>query len=88
LSTPVRYEAISLAEWRNDLDHLAGRPGTAINADMAKHISTMGHALSQRGGALKVPDSPALEHLLGRPPVSFRQFIRAHASQFRNGDGS
>jgi uncharacterized protein YbjT (DUF2867 family) len=82
LSTPVRYEAISLPEWRRDLDDLADRPGAGINADMAKHISTLGHALSQRG-ALKVPDAPALEHLLGRAPVSFREFIRAHASQFR-----
>jgi uncharacterized protein YbjT (DUF2867 family) len=87
LSARVRYEAISLAEWRKDLDDLARRPGTAINTDMAKHISTMGHALSQRG-ALKVPDAPALEHLLGRPPISFRQFIRAHASQFRNERGT
>jgi hypothetical protein len=80
---PVRYESISLAEWREDLDELARRPGAVVNADMAKHISTLGHALSLRG-AQKDPDVPALEHLMGRRPISFRDFIRAHMNQFAN----
>jgi uncharacterized protein YbjT (DUF2867 family) len=81
LSRRVRYEAVSLAEWREDLDELAKRPGAIMNADMAKHISTLGHALSL-SGAQKAPDAPALEQLIGHRPISFREFVRAHASQF------
>jgi uncharacterized protein YbjT (DUF2867 family) len=81
LSTPVRYESISLTEWRKELDELARRREALVNADMAKHISTLAHALSRRG-AQKAPDAPALERLLGRQPISFRDFIRGHAGQF------
>jgi uncharacterized protein YbjT (DUF2867 family) len=83
LSAAVRYEAVSLAEWRQDLDELAKRPGEIVNADMAKHISTLAHALSRRGAA-KGPDASALEPLMGRRPLSFREFIRARKGQFTN----
>jgi uncharacterized protein YbjT (DUF2867 family) len=83
LSTPVRYEPVSLGEWRQDLEELAKRPGEIVNADMAKHISTLAHALSRRGAG-KVPDAAALEPLIGRQPLSFREFIRARKGHFIN----
>jgi uncharacterized protein YbjT (DUF2867 family) len=83
LSAPIRYEAISLAEWRDDLDGLAKRRDAVMNVDMAKHISTLGHALSLNG-AQKAPDAPALAHLIDHEPISFREFVRAHANEFTN----
>ncbi len=73
----------SLGEWRQDLDELAKRPGEIVNADMAKHISTLAHALSRRGAG-KEHDAAALEPLMGRRPLSFREFIRARKGRFAN----
>ena len=39
LSMPVRYEPISRAEWRADLEALAALPNSVVNADMANHSS-------------------------------------------------
>jgi len=81
---PVRYEPISRAEWRADLEALAALPNSVVNADMAKHISTLGHALSLRKGQ-NAPDLLAVERLIDRPPVSLQQFIRGHAAHFKSG---
>jgi hypothetical protein len=48
---------------------------------MAKHISTLAHALSRRGAA-KAPDAAELEPLIGRRPLSFREFVGARRGQF------
>jgi uncharacterized protein YbjT (DUF2867 family) len=82
LAVPVRYEAISREEWRDELLELARKPDAVINEDMAKHISTLAHAMAMRG-AQRAPEAPALERLIGRPPLSLRQFVRAHAMHFR-----
>ncbi len=81
---PVRYESIPQTEWRDELVALAARPGTPINVDMANHISVLGQAISQKGAQI-APDAGALERLMGRSPVSFRQYVRSHRAQFGKG---
>jgi uncharacterized protein YbjT (DUF2867 family) len=78
----VRYEAIPLAQWREELVALASRTGTPINLDMANHISVLGDAVSQKGSQVQ-PDAAALERLTGRAPRSFRQYARSHLAQFK-----
>jgi hypothetical protein len=66
-----RPPAAALAEWCQDLDDLAKRPEEIVNADMAKHISTLAHALSRKGAG-RAPDAAALEtpHRATAPVVS------------------
>ncbi|APR81270.1 putative nucleoside-diphosphate-sugar epimerase [Minicystis rosea] len=78
LSKPIRYEPVSLDAWRDELLALAEHGDTAVNEDMARHISVLGLALSQHG-ATKAPDVASLERQLGRPAMSFRSFVRSHA---------
>src|SRR6266404_6076587 len=86
LSRPIRFEPITREAWRDELLALAeAQPGGAVNPDMAGHISTLGAAAAAPGrGPSRTADAAALQRLTGRAPISFRQFIRAHASQFRN----
>src|SRR6266576_6134143 len=86
LSRPIRFESITREAWRDELLALAeAQPGGAVNPDMAGHISTLGAAAAAPGkGPSRTADAAALQRLTGRAPISFRQFIRAHASQFRN----
>jgi hypothetical protein len=79
-----RPTSVALTDlFRQELDELAKRPGEIVNADMAKHISTLAHGLSHRGAG-KAPDAAALEPLMGRRPLSFREFIRTRRGQFVN----
>ena len=79
---PVRYEAVSRADWRTELIALASRPGTPINVEMANHISVLGQAVSEKGAGVP-PDAATLERLTGKAPLSFRQYAHAHLAQFK-----
>lgn len=81
LKRPVRYEPISVDQWRDELLGLAQRNDSAVNADMARHISALGAALVTRG-AMKAPDPGALEALLGRPALTFQEFVRKRIDEF------
>ena len=84
LSRPIRFEPITREAWRDELLALAeAHPGGVVNPIMADHISTLGAAAAGKLPS-KTADAAALQRLTGRAPISFRQFIRAHASQFRN----
>jgi uncharacterized protein YbjT (DUF2867 family) len=73
----VRYEHISAASWRQDLEMYAeANPESAVNTAMAQHISTIGAALSQRSEPLVAPDPQALAGMLNRPPTPFIDFVR------------
>ena len=80
---PVRYEHISAAAWRKELE-IAGEsdPASPINTAMAQHISTIGAALSQRSEPIIAPDPHALATVLNRPPTAFADFVRQNLPRF------
>ena len=79
----VRYEHISAASWRQELEiDAAANPGSAVNIAMAQHISTIGAALSQRSEPLVAPDPQALAGMLNRPPTPFIDFVRQNLHRF------
>ena len=80
---PVRYEHISAATWRKELE-IAGEsdPASPINTAMAQHISTIGAALSKRSEPLIAPDPDALTTMLNRPPTPFADFVRQNLHRF------
>jgi uncharacterized protein YbjT (DUF2867 family) len=80
LERTIRYEAISASEWREEL---TARRDDVVNADMAKHISTLARAMSL-GGAQVAPDTSALARLIGKEPLTFDAFVRGHRDAFNN----
>jgi uncharacterized protein YbjT (DUF2867 family) len=80
---PVRYEHISAAMWRKELE-IAGEsdPASPINTAMAQHISTIGAVLSKRAEPIIAPDAHALTTMLNRPPTPFVDFVRQNLSRF------
>ncbi len=80
---PVRYEHISAATWRSELE-IAGEsdPASPINTAMAQHISTIGAALSHRTEPIIAPDPHALTAILNRPPTPFADFVRQNLPRF------
>jgi uncharacterized protein YbjT (DUF2867 family) len=80
---PVRFEPISAAMWREELEAVADTdPASPINVAMAQHISTIGAALSQRTEPLIAPDPHALSAILERPPTRFVDFVRRNLPHF------
>jgi hypothetical protein len=51
-----------------------------VNTAMAGHISNVGEAVATRGAP--PADAAALAKLIGRAPVSFRDFARDNRSAF------
>jgi uncharacterized protein YbjT (DUF2867 family) len=79
----VRFEPISAATWRGELEAVArANPTSPINAAMAQHISTVGGALSQRTEPLIPPDPDALAAILDRPPTRLVDFVRRNLPHF------
>jgi uncharacterized protein YbjT (DUF2867 family) len=79
----VRYEHISAAAWRRELEIAAeSNPTLPINNAMAQHISTIGAAVSQRTEPLIAPDPHALTTSLNRPPTPFAEFVRQNLPRF------
>ena len=80
---PVRYEHISAATWRRELETAAETdPTSPVNNAMAQHISTIGAALSKRTEPLVAPDPDALTVMLNRPPSLFADFVRQNLPRF------
>ena len=80
---PVRYEHISAATWRRELENAAeADPTSPINNAMAQHISTIGALLSKRAEPLVAPDPHALTVMLNRPPTPFADFVRQNLPRF------
>ena len=75
LGRPITFQSISRDEWRRELTDLsATHPGGVVNPAMAAHISNVGEAVATRGAPSA--DSAALSSLIGRAPVSLRDFVR------------
>ncbi|BBY24020.1 NmrA family NAD(P)-binding protein [Mycobacterium stomatepiae] len=80
---PVRFQPISAAAWRSELESTAeAEPTSPVNAAMAQHISTVGGALSQRTEPLIAADPDALAAILHRPPTRLVDFIRRNLPHF------
>ncbi len=78
----VRYEPVTRDEWRADLEHLARTHGeNVVNPAMAQHISAVGHMVSQSGRTLPA-DGEALKALIGRAPITLREFLEANLDAF------
>lgn len=78
LNRPITYTAITRDQWRSELVQLAHEKGGSVNTDMALHISALGAALSAGVAPSIVPDSGKLEQLLGRPPLTFGEYVRTN----------
>jgi uncharacterized protein YbjT (DUF2867 family) len=80
---PVRYEHISAAAWRRELE-IAGEtdPVSPINAAMAQHISAIGAVVSQRTEPVIAPDPHALTTMLNRPPTPLADYVRQNLPSF------
>jgi uncharacterized protein YbjT (DUF2867 family) len=80
---PVRYEHISAAAWRRELE-IAGEsePASPINAAMAQHISIIGATMSQRTEPIVAPDPHALTTMLNRAPTPFADYVRQNRHRF------
>lgn len=79
----VRFEPISAAAWRSELESAAeAEPTSPINKAMAQHISTVGGALSQRTEPLIAADPDALAAILNRPPTRLADFVRRNLQHF------
>ncbi|MEQ4717993.1 NAD-binding protein [Nonomuraea sp. B19D2] len=63
--------------WHQELVELfALDPGGVVNPDMAVHISAVGLSIAQHGPSRSADvDAPA--RLIGRTPLTFRQYVRA-----------
>lgn len=79
----VRYEQISAAEWRRQLEATAEfDPASPVNKAMAQHISKLGAVLSTTMRSTVAPDPGALTAMLNRPPTPFAEFVRQHVNRF------
>jgi uncharacterized protein YbjT (DUF2867 family) len=76
----VRYQHITADEWSRQLQaHSAGLPDHA----MIEHITTMGQMCANNTAILRKDIDPsALAAASGRPPLTFRNFVRQHRSAF------
>ncbi len=81
LGRRIEFQPVSRSEWRQELIDLSeAYPGGVVNRAMASHISNVGEAVATRGAP--AADATALGALIGRPPVSMRDFIRDHRLSF------
>ena len=79
---PVRYEHIPAATWRRELEIAGESDASPINTAMARHISTIGAAVSQRTEPIIAADPDALKAMLNRQPTPFADFVRQNMSHF------
>jgi hypothetical protein len=83
LQTPVRYEAVTAAEWRDDLLELADNDGqSVINPAMAQHIPAVGHMVATSGPIAGSYDPDGLRRLIGREPMTLREFVEENRVAF------
>ncbi|MBB2770084.1 MULTISPECIES: NmrA family NAD(P)-binding protein [Mycolicibacterium] len=82
LGTPVGFTPVCEAAWRDELLELADNDADGVvNPAMAQHISAVGAAISRSGAA--IPADPAtLRDLIGREPVSLREYLVANREAF------
>lgn len=85
---PIRYEAATEDQWREDLIALAHSvgPDDAVNPAMAQHISAVGHTVARAGRAFPA-DREALRALIGREPAGLSDYLVANRDTFARANG-
>ncbi len=73
LGKPVRFEPISVAEWR---DELTAMTEGALNADMAAHIPNVAAGVLRRGTSM-APDPGRYTELTGQKPVALASYLES-----------
>jgi len=81
LGRRIEFRPVARELWRQELvDLSAADPHGVVNTAMAGHIANVGEAVATRGAP--PADAGALAKLIGRPPVSFRDFARDNRPAF------
>ncbi|WP_394619360.1 NmrA family NAD(P)-binding protein [Lentzea sp. JNUCC 0626] len=71
---PVRFEPIEPEQWRRELVALS-TVEDVVNPDMAGHITEVAARVAQHGSTMAA-DAQALKALIGREPLTFREYVR------------
>ncbi|KWX68516.1 NmrA family NAD(P)-binding protein [Mycobacterium sp. NAZ190054] len=83
LGETITFEPVTKHQWRQELIDLSSQDGeTVVNSSMAQHISSIGHAVSVQGATSLPADPDALRALIGREPISLRDYLSNHRNDF------
>jgi uncharacterized protein YbjT (DUF2867 family) len=82
LEKEVTFETVDRERWHDELIERGRSGNTAVNADMALHISTLGEALKSGAAPKVAPDAGRLEALLGHRPQTFAEYVAENRSMF------
>jgi hypothetical protein len=79
----VRYQYITQEEWTRQLKAAAVHSGGLVNDAMIQHLPTHARTMEENAAILRMDTDPwALAAASGRPPLTFRNFVRQHRSAF------
>ena len=80
----VRYQYINQEEWTRQLKAAAVHSGGLVNDAMIQHLPTHARMMADNTtiAARMDTDPSALAAASGRPPLTFRNFVRQHRSAF------
>jgi len=79
----VRYQYITPDEWTRQLKAAAVHSGGLVNDAMIQHLPTHARAMADNTSIAQMdPDPAALASASGRPPLTFRKFVRQHRTAF------
>jgi uncharacterized protein YbjT (DUF2867 family) len=80
----VRYQYINQEEWTRQLKAAAVHSGGLVNDAMIQHLPTHARTMADNTtiAARMDTDPSALAAASGRPPLTFRNFVRQHRSAF------
>lgn len=76
LGREIRYETVSIDQWRKELVDLSQREHSVVNGAKAAHISALGDAFAGRSKEQESFVPGALPEIIGRDAMSFRDFAR------------
>jgi uncharacterized protein YbjT (DUF2867 family) len=79
----VRYQYITPEEWTRQLKAAAVHSGGLVNDAMIQHLPTHARMMADNTSIPQMdPDPAALAAASGRPPLTFRNFVRQHRAAF------
>ena len=81
LGRPVDFQPVTKGEWRDELIEMS-KDSDVVNDAMAQHISSIGHAVAVSGRTLPA-DPVGLRRLIGRDPVTLREFLASNLHEFQ-----
>ena len=79
----VRYQYITQEEWTRQLKAAAVHSGGLVNDAMIQHLPTHARTMADNTSIAQMdPDPSVLAAASGRPPQTFRDFVRQHRAAF------